>query len=86
MELNKIITKKYIYKSKKKEKREKKHQKRKKKLTSLKKTCYSSLRKAPISKPRLAKHKRKGITSFNNRMGKHINNSNKSAKEGTPTT
>jgi hypothetical protein len=44
-----------------------------------------SLRKAPISKPQLAKRKGKGSTSFNNTMRMHINNSNKSAKEGTPT-
>jgi hypothetical protein len=64
MELNKILTNIYIYiRVKQTKKNEKKQQKwGKKNLSHKNKSCYLSLRKAPISKPRLAKHKGKGIT------------------------
>jgi hypothetical protein len=78
VKLNKIII--YIY-----NKQREKTPKNEKKKIHKKKSWYLLLRKAPISKPQLAKCEGKGSTSFNNTMRRHINNSNKSAKEGTPT-
>jgi hypothetical protein len=86
MELNKIITTIYIGIKQTKEKEKKNIKFFFLKLILQKKSWYLLLRKAPISKPQLAKRKGKGSTSFNNTMRSHINNSNKSAKEGTPTT